>query len=185
MLLKVAVIRIIKRLANKILELAEQYRREVLYQKFNLPSSVKFNNVSFEGNILIGEKTYINDHTRIDSGLKSKVIIGAHCAIGRFVHISSKTHDLLQPTTDNSHVKINEIESDVNICDEVWIGDHCYVSAGVTIGNNAVIAAFAFVNRNVEPFEIVGGVPIKHIRFNKKHYKFNNSCETEAETESK
>ena len=35
---------------------------------------------------------------------------------------------------------------------------------GVTIGDGAVLAAGAIVNKNVEPYEIVGGVPAKPIK---------------------
>lgn len=90
------------------------------------------------------------------------------------MHISSKTHDLTRPTSDEYNEGVKEIESDVIIGNEVWIGDHCYVGPGVTIGNNAIIGAFGFVNRDVKPFEMVGGIPIKHIRFNNKHYKYGN-----------
>ncbi len=165
---------LVKRIANKLLSLGEQYRREEIYKKYNLSSSVKFNNISLEGNIIIGNNTYINDHTRIDSGLNSSVTIGKNCAIGRFVHISSKTHDLNRPTSDYYNESLKEFESSVIIGNEVWIGDHCYIGPGVTIGNNAVIGAFGFVNRDVQQFEIVGGIPIRHIRFNEKHYKYNN-----------
>ena len=46
---------------------------------------------------------------------------------------------------------------------DVWIGANCSVLEGVTIGDGAVIGANAVVNRNVAPFDIVGGVPAKKI----------------------
>ncbi|MED1604887.1 CatB-related O-acetyltransferase [Cytobacillus kochii] len=54
------------------------------------------------------------------------------------------------------------------IGNDVWIGANVTVLRGVTIGDGAVIAAGAVVNKDVEPYEIVGGVPAKHIK-----YRFN------------
>ena len=54
----------------------------------------------------------------------------------------------------------------------VWIGDHVFIKHGVTIGDYAIIGANSVVITDVQPFEIVGGVPAKHIRFNTDHYKF-------------
>lgn len=52
----------------------------------------------------------------------------------------------------------------VNIGNDVWIGRRCLIMAGVTIGDGAVIAAGAVVNKDVAPYSIVGGVPIKVLR---------------------
>ena len=49
-------------------------------------------------------------------------------------------------------------------CD-VWAGRDVMILGGVTIGTGAVLAARSLVNRDVEPFEIVGGVPARHIRW--------------------
>jgi maltose O-acetyltransferase len=164
--------RIIRKAADYIYRFALQYQRERVYEKFQFPQTVRFYNVSFEGNITIGDFTYINEGSRIDTGKTSKIVIGRHCAIGRFVHITEKSHDLQRPTTDDQHPVLLETENDTVIGDEVWIGDYVFIKDGVTIGNNAVIGAHSFVNRNVEPFEIVAGVPVKHIRINKGHYKY-------------
>ena len=43
-------------------------------------------------------------------------------------------------------------------------GSNVIVLQGVTIGDGAIIAAGAVVNKDVEPFSIVGGVPAKKIR---------------------
>jgi chloramphenicol O-acetyltransferase type B len=52
----------------------------------------------------------------------------------------------------------------VRIGNDVWIGRGAMIFAGVTIGDGAVIAARAVVNRDVESYSIVGGVPAKEIR---------------------
>lgn len=57
----------------------------------------------------------------------------------------------------------------VTIGNDVWIGTNVSILEGVSIGDGAVVAAGAVVNKDVEPYSIVGGVPAKHIR-----YRFNN-----------
>lgn len=167
--------RILFSIAEKIVDFASQRKRERIYKKFGFPQSVRFDNVSFEGNIQIGEYTYINEWSRVDSGLNTKVVIGRDCAIGRYVHITSKSHDLARPTSDNEYSKHLQTESDTIIGNEVWIGDHVFIMPGIKVGNNAIIGAHSFVNRDVLEFEIVAGVPIKHIRFNEQHYKWQRT----------
>jgi maltose O-acetyltransferase len=162
----------IKRIFFFVYKIALQYRREKIYEFYKFPRTIKFDNVSFNGNISIGDFTYINEGSRIDSAKDSKVTIGKHCAIGRYVHITAKTHDLRQPTTDESHSSVSEIGKNTVIGDEVWIGDFVFIKDGITIGNNAIVGAHSMVNRDIEPFEIVAGVPIRHIRYNNNHYKF-------------
>jgi acetyltransferase-like isoleucine patch superfamily enzyme len=48
---------------------------------------------------------------------------------------------------------------------DVWIGQDVLLSQGVTLGTGCVIAAGAVVTKNVQPYEIVGGAPARHIRF--------------------
>jgi acetyltransferase-like isoleucine patch superfamily enzyme len=48
--------------------------------------------------------------------------------------------------------------------DDVWIGAGCRILDGVRIGRGAIIAAGAVITKDVEPFDIVGGVPAKVIR---------------------
>ena len=50
------------------------------------------------------------------------------------------------------------------IGNNVWIGASVTVVPGVTIGDNAIIAAGAVVTKDVEANTIVGGVPAKVIR---------------------
>jgi acetyltransferase-like isoleucine patch superfamily enzyme len=59
----------------------------------------------------------------------------------------------------------NGSKGDVLIGNDVWIGRDVTIMSGITIGDGAVIAANAHVHRDVAPYEIVGGNPIRHIRF--------------------
>lgn len=53
----------------------------------------------------------------------------------------------------------------VAIGSDVWIGNSATIMSGVTVGDGAVIAANAHVVKNVEPYEIVGGNPARHLKY--------------------
>jgi hypothetical protein len=53
----------------------------------------------------------------------------------------------------------------VTIGHDVWIGHGVTILPGVTVGTGAVIGAGAVVSKDVEPYEIVGGVPARHLKW--------------------
>lgn len=55
--------------------------------------------------------------------------------------------------------------SSIYIGNDVWIGANVIILPGVHIGDGAVLAAGAVVNRDVAPYSIVGGVPATQIKF--------------------
>ena len=78
--------------------------------------------------------------------------------IGSQVVIATINHDLIpEHRSDN-------LPSPVHIGRNVWIGSHATILPGVSIGDNAVVAAGAVVTKDVEPNSIVGGVPAKVLR---------------------
>lgn len=161
-------------ISYRIYLLAKEYKIFLLKKSYpNVHPSVVLGNVEFVGkNIIIGKGSYINDGGVISSGKTSSVTIGEHCAIGRYVHITAKTHSLVRPTTDEETRILPETEKNTCIGDYVWIGDKVFIKEGINIGSFAIIAANSVVVKDVEPFEIVGGIPARHIRFNDKHYKY-------------
>lgn len=52
----------------------------------------------------------------------------------------------------------------ITIGNDVWIGEGVFIRRGVTIGDGAIIASRAVVNKDVKPYEVVGGVPAKLIK---------------------
>jgi len=93
-----------------------------------------------------------------DGGVK----IGNRTLIGFRTQIISGNHVIPE-----NHGKIFYSGYDrkpIIIGDDVWIGANCLILAGVTIGEGAVVAGGSVVNKSVEPYTIVGGVPAKFIR---------------------
>lgn len=62
----------------------------------------------------------------------------------------------------------------ISIGNDVWIGAKVILLDGVKIGDGAVVASGALVNKDIEPYTVVGGVPAKIIkkRFNSNAIDF-------------
>ncbi len=159
---------------NKLNRQAIDYERKQKLIKLGISPTVKLYNSNLFGNIMIGEYTYISALSVVSSGENSKVVIGRHCAIGRCVTITSKGHSLAIPTSDEENQIHEHVEEDTFIGDYVWIGDHVFVKHGVKIGSYSIIGANSVVTKDVKDFEIVGGVPAKHIRFNTEHHRYES-----------
>lgn len=116
--------------------------------------------MTYGGFIKIGKNCSINPYTVLygHGGLTigNDVLIAGHCLIipANHVFLDIKTPINLQ----------GETRKGIIIENNVWIGSGCRILDGVTIGEGAIIAAGTVVNKNVEPFTIVGGVPAKLIK---------------------
>ena len=53
----------------------------------------------------------------------------------------------------------------ITIGSDVWIGQNVSIRIGVTVGDGAIIGAGSVVMKDVKPYAIVGGNPIRHIRY--------------------
>ena len=96
--------------ASKIVAWATEHRQLEQNKKYNLNKSISLYNVSLIGKVEIGDFTYINEGSTLSGGESSAVKIGKHCAIGRQVHITSKTHDFSLPTSDETHMVHNTMQ---------------------------------------------------------------------------
>ena len=63
---------------------------------------------------------------------------------------------------ENSPLRKNQ---PVIIGNDVWIGAQVCIMPGVKIGDGAVLAAGAVITKDVKPYEVVGGVPARRIKF--------------------
>lgn len=120
-------------------------------------------------NIQIGTGTIIGDHVFLDG--RDKLMIGSHVDIASAVMIYSSEHDV---NSEDFHA----ISAPVEIGDYVFIGPGAIILPGVKIGNGAVVGAGAVVTKNVDEFQIVGGVPAQVIgerKLKNPHYKLGRA----------
>ena len=62
-------------------------------------------------------------------------------------------------------MKPRNLDYDVIVEEDVWIGMNVTLLAGVTIGRGSTVAAGAVVSKSMPPYCICGGVPAKFIKF--------------------
>ncbi len=95
----------------------------------------------------------------------------ATLTIGRNVNIAGEVltiggHHLVDSPT--AHGALGKVV----IEDNAWIAMRATILPGVTVGEGAYVAAAALVNRDVEPYTLVGGVPAKKIRDRSRNIRY-------------
>lgn len=108
-----------------------------------------------DAEIVIGNGTLINGNVQINA--IERIEIGGDCRIAQGVII--RDNDGHRLSTDGSQPEMYRRQ--VKIGNHCWLGQRAMVLKGVTIGDNAVIAAGAVVTRDVAPGSLAGGVPAK------------------------
>lgn len=110
----------------------------------------------FGKNTVIGKNCMIQQCcTFFDRG---GITIGNGVFIGPKVNLITLNHDL------NPANRSATIAKPIVIKDNVWIGINATILQGVTVGENAIIAAGAVVTKDVPSNTIVGGNPAKIIK---------------------
>lgn len=110
----------------------------------------------FGKNIRIGENVFINAccHFQDHGG----ITIGDGCQIGHNVVFATLNHGICPNDRKNTY------PTPITLGKNVWIGSNATILQGVTIGDNAIVAAGAVVTKDVPANTIVGGIPAKHIK---------------------
>lgn len=111
-------------------------------------------------NISLGDRVDLAWGVIITTG--GVVEIGSRTLIGYRTIISSANHVI--PSNRGQIIDAGHEPHKVSIANDVWIGANCVITAGITIGEGAVVAAGSVVTKDVLPFTIVGGVPAKLIK---------------------
>lgn len=114
--------------------------------------------------ISIGNDVFIGPGA-IFRASESSITIGNKVMFGPRVTIMGGDHNFSHVGRYMFDVKEKAPGDDLPVVieDDVWVGAGAIILKGVTIGRGAIVAAGAVVNKNVEPYSIVGGVPAKKI----------------------
>lgn len=126
----------------------------------------------FDKNTKLEHKVYLSNakHTKIGKNCRinenvfiQQAIIEDEVLIAPNVAILSVSHK--HERTDISIVNQGDTKPNPpSIKKGAWLGRNVVVLPGVIIGEGAIVAAGAVVNKNVDAYTIVGGVPAKFIK---------------------
>jgi acetyltransferase-like isoleucine patch superfamily enzyme len=113
-------------------------------------------NVAAGAKLTVGNDTFMNSGVWI--GCQKQVTIGNRVLLAPDVTIlDNNYHDVYDR-------KVIPPSDPVIIEDDVWIATKSTILPGVRIGRGSIVAANTVVNRDVPPFSIVAGSPMRVIR---------------------
>ena len=107
-------------------------------------------------NLKLGEYVFINSGCRFQD--QGGITIGDGALIGHNVVMATINHGL-EPERRGDN-----IPAPIVLGRNVWIGANATILSGVTIGDNAVVAAGSVVTKDVPANMVVAGVPAKVIK---------------------
>lgn len=110
-----------------------------------------------EGNLRIGDKCIFGKDNVVNCYLD--IEFGPATLVADWVYICDFDHvftDIHVPIKDQGIVK-----SPVRFEGDVWLGTKVTVLRGVTVGRGSVVAAHAVVNKDIAPYSVAVGVPVR------------------------
>ncbi len=114
-----------------------------------------------------GKLTKYNWMIQNKDGLK----LGYKTDIGAFTYINAKNGVIIEDFVQiGSHCSlysvssIDDKEGKITLKKNCKIGSHSVIVPGVTIGENAIIGAFSFVNKDIPDNVVAVGTPVKIIK---------------------
>jgi acetyltransferase-like isoleucine patch superfamily enzyme len=142
-----------------------KHGKNIIFDPFDYFS---FHTISLGNHVFIGTGAYF-------STTHSYIQIGSKVMFGPGVKILGGDHNVRQLGKYMIDVEEKTAETDAPIIieNDVWVGANTVILKGVTIHEGAIIAAGSLVNKDVEAYSIVGGVPAKKLkdRFNLEEIK--------------
>lgn len=129
-------------------------------------------NVCQDGKVNIGKFVHLGPNSKICC--VNNVTIGDYTGIGPNVAIIDSNyhpvnpHDrkIMRQTPENSFERkwIHSDNKPIILGENVWVGENVRICKGVTIGDNAVIAACSVVTKDVPANSIAAGNPAKIVK---------------------
>ena len=156
-----------KKLIIKLLKFF--YKRKVLKNVASYQEPLKVNGYSF-----VNKNTYLGKNVNFN-GMKikgnAKVTIGDNFHSGQDCIMITSYHKYDGGDAIPYDTKEN-IDKDIIIEDNVWLGDRVIILGGVKIGEGAIVQAGAVVVKDVPKYAIVGGNPAKVFKYRDiEHYE--------------
>lgn len=163
--------------------------KKAIHPNPNIPSLCFIKNIIKNPNIIVGDYTYYDDYETNGEDFEKHVthfypFIGDKLIIGKFVSIAKgikfimngANHRMNGITTYPFNIlgsgwekvtpKLEDLplKGDTMIGNDVWIGENVTILPGVHIGDGSIIGANSVVGKNIEPYSICVGNPVRVIK---------------------
>lgn len=131
-----------------------------------IDSFVKIKPVGGTGDIVIGERSYINSGTVIYSGngvrIGNGVLIAANCTF------AASNHQFARNDMPIAKQGFKPSRGGILVEDDVWIGANCVLLDGAIIREGAVVGAGTVVRSELGPYAVYAGNPTRMISRRRK-----------------
>jgi len=159
------------------------FLKKIIKKLLGIQSTVTDININYVGskkpNVKIGIHTYINGLKVYCWDDRFNLSIGKYCSFAdNITLIAGGEHDQdwvsTYPFIDRwslekyTYLKKPRYKGDINIGNDVWIANNVTILSGVNIGDGSIIGASAVVTKDIPPYSIAAGNPIRIIK-----YRFN------------
>lgn len=114
----------------------------------------------YEGCFLQGHAVILT--TQAKFVMKKNSAAGEHFTVVTGNHLSIPGRWWVD-ITDNEKDGMN-MDRDVIVEEDVWMGTNVTIMAGVTIGRGSIVAAGSVVTKSCPPYSVIGGCPAKVIK---------------------
>jgi len=124
-------------------------------------NSIYAESMTNESSICISNDVSFNRNVMINADIRGTIIIKDNVMVGANVVMRASGHRYEKkevPVREQGHH-----QGIIIIKTGAWIGSNAVILPDVTVGKGAIVGAGAVVTKDVNDFEIVGGVPAKKI----------------------
>jgi acetyltransferase-like isoleucine patch superfamily enzyme len=129
----------------------------------NLYGPCRIQTLSATSAVLIGENVGLNGTSIVSRSavitIGKKTMIAPNCVI-----MDSPFHRIL-PVDQRLNYNENDLDKNVVIGEQCWIGINCIILAGSVIGDNSVVGAGSIVNGIIPPNCLAIGRPAKPVKY--------------------
>ena len=117
--------------------------------------------------LTLGDRVAVGWYAELDA--RGGITVGNDTNISSHVKLITGSHDIDDPNYTADFLPIH-------IGHHCWIGTGAMILQGVKIGDGAVVAAGALVNKDIPPYTVWGGVPAKCIKERNKNLDYKTGA---------
>ena len=133
-------------------------------QKITIGNNVSIGRFARIGNttkgIFIGSNSSIGQFATV----LGNVSIGENSLIASGVSFLGGNHNMNPELNQGYMAPYNDLEGDINIANNCWIGEKVIIVPGVSVGEYCIIGAGSVVTKDFPPYSLLVGNPAKVIK---------------------